>query len=77
MSLARLLETSRVFGYACLSLRKVDAAHSASLRMEPRMYRAEEFTYLQNEVTAWRRHLHQNPELDFAVHSTARFVTEK
>ena len=27
-----------------------------------------------DEMTAWRRHLHQNPELGFACHETARFV---
>ncbi|HEV7254244.1 MAG TPA: M20 aminoacylase family protein [Mesorhizobium sp.] len=32
---------------------------------------------LQDEVTAWRRHLHQNPELNFNVFKTAEFVTEK
>ncbi len=29
------------------------------------------------ELTTWRRHLHQNPELMFDVHGTAAFVTEK
>ncbi|RUW30270.1 amidohydrolase, partial [Mesorhizobium sp. M1A.F.Ca.IN.020.06.1.1] len=32
---------------------------------------------LHDEVAAWRRHLHQNPELGFDVHETARFVAEK
>ncbi|ODA93228.1 amidohydrolase [Mesorhizobium sp. SEMIA 3007] len=32
---------------------------------------------LQREVTEWRRYLHENPELDFQEHNTARFVTEK
>ncbi len=32
---------------------------------------------LQDEVTGWRRHLHQNPELQFDVVQTARFVAEK
>ena len=27
-----------------------------------------------DEMTAWRRHLHLNPELGFACHETARFV---
>ncbi|MFY0680103.1 MAG: amidohydrolase [Thalassovita sp.] len=27
-----------------------------------------------DEMTAWRRHLHQNPELGFECHETARFV---
>ena len=32
---------------------------------------------LQNEVTEWRRHLHRNPELLFAVENTASFVEKK
>ncbi|MER8868208.1 M20 family metallopeptidase [Mesorhizobium sp. M0751] len=32
---------------------------------------------LQREATEWRRYLHENPELDFQEHNTARFVTEK
>lgn len=32
---------------------------------------------MQDEVSQWRRHLHQNPELMFDVHQTAEFVTEK
>ncbi len=31
----------------------------------------------QQELTAWRRHLHQHPELAFEEHETARFVVEK
>lgn len=31
----------------------------------------------ENEIAAWRRHLHQNPELLYDVHETARFVEEK
>ncbi|MDH5531101.1 MAG: amidohydrolase, partial [Paracoccaceae bacterium] len=30
-----------------------------------------------NEMTAWRRHLHQNPELGFDCVKTAAFVTER
>jgi amidohydrolase len=30
-----------------------------------------------NDMTAWRRHLHQNPELGFACVKTAAFVTER
>ena len=30
-----------------------------------------------SEIAAWRRHLHQNPELLYDVHETARFVEEK
>jgi len=29
------------------------------------------------EITAWRRHLHQNPELDYDVHQTAAFVATR
>ncbi|KZY02232.1 MULTISPECIES: M20 aminoacylase family protein [unclassified Sulfitobacter] len=29
------------------------------------------------EITGWRRHLHQHPELQFDVHETAKFVEEK
>ena len=29
------------------------------------------------EMTAWRRHLHQNPELGFECHETAAFVVER
>ncbi|MGT2464689.1 amidohydrolase [Mesorhizobium atlanticum] len=32
---------------------------------------------MQEEVAAWRRHLHQTPELNFDVFQTAGFVTEK
>jgi amidohydrolase len=31
----------------------------------------------QDELTAWRRHLHQRPELGFEEHETAAFVAEK
>lgn len=37
----------------------------------------EAFQDLQHEVTQWRRYLHENPELTYHVHNTARFVTEK
>ncbi|MCM2290762.1 M20 family metallopeptidase [Allorhizobium sp. BGMRC 0089] len=40
----------------------------------PVLNRASE---LQEEVTGWRRHLHQQPELLFDVHQTAAFVAEK
>lgn len=29
------------------------------------------------EITAWRRHLHENPEILFEVHKTAAFVADK
>lgn len=32
---------------------------------------------LQAEATEWRRHLHANPELDYQLQNTARFVFEK
>ena len=32
---------------------------------------------LQPEITAWRRDLHQHPELLYDVHRTAAFVAEK
>ncbi|MEM8577352.1 MAG: amidohydrolase [Pseudomonadota bacterium] len=32
---------------------------------------------MQGDITAWRRHLHQHPELQFDVHETARFVADK
>ncbi|RWP29694.1 M20 aminoacylase family protein [Mesorhizobium sp.] len=37
----------------------------------------ETFRYLQSEVTDWRRYLHENPELGFQEHDTAKFVAEK
>ncbi|WP_027487827.1 M20 aminoacylase family protein [Allorhizobium undicola] len=40
----------------------------------PILNRAEE---LQPEVAAWRRHLHERPELLFDVHETADFVAQK
>ena len=30
-----------------------------------------------DEMTQWRRHLHQNPELQFECHQTAAFVVER
>lgn len=41
------------------------------------MHSLETFRDLQSEVIAWRHHLHENPELGYGVHDTARFVTEK
>lgn len=35
------------------------------------------FAELQDEITGWRRHLHQMPELMFDVHETAAFVQEQ
>jgi metal-dependent amidase/aminoacylase/carboxypeptidase family protein len=29
------------------------------------------------EMTAWRRHLHQHPELAFDCHNTAAFIVER
>ncbi|MEO1549832.1 MAG: amidohydrolase, partial [Pseudomonadota bacterium] len=31
----------------------------------------------QDDMTAWRQHLHQNPELMFETHKTAAFVADK
>lgn len=41
------------------------------------MRKAEDFLHLEAEVTAWRRHIHSHPELDFDVQDTARFVCDK
>ncbi|MDX8522752.1 M20 aminoacylase family protein [Mesorhizobium dulcispinae] len=41
------------------------------------MQTVETFRDLQGEVTEWRRYLHENPELDFQEHNTAKFVAEK
>jgi hippurate hydrolase len=30
-----------------------------------------------DDMTAWRHHLHRNPELGFACHNTARFVADR
>ena len=32
---------------------------------------------IHGEMTGWRRHLHQNPELGFEEHETAAFVADK
>ncbi|MEY9981452.1 amidohydrolase [Bradyrhizobium yuanmingense] len=37
----------------------------------------EAFQYLQAEATAWRRELHEHPELEYRLYDTARFVAEK
>ncbi|MER9470529.1 M20 family metallopeptidase [Mesorhizobium sp. M0482] len=41
------------------------------------MHNVESFRDLQREATEWRRYLHENPELDYRLQNTARFVTEK
>ncbi|MES5487202.1 M20 aminoacylase family protein [Bradyrhizobium sp. INPA03-11B] len=41
------------------------------------MRSVETFRDLQREATKWRRYLHENPELDYRLSNTARFVTEK
>ncbi|MCK1688316.1 M20 aminoacylase family protein [Bradyrhizobium sp. 145] len=41
------------------------------------MKRVDMFRELHAEATEWRRYLHQHPELDYRLHNTARFVTEK
>ena len=35
------------------------------------------FAETHAEITAWRRHLHQYPEIEFDCHDTAKFVEEK
>ena len=35
------------------------------------------FAETHAEITAWRRHLHQHPELGFEEHETAKFVEDK
>jgi hippurate hydrolase len=40
----------------------------------PVLNRIADFT---DQMTAWRRHLHQNPELGFECHQTAAFVAER
>ena len=35
------------------------------------------FAEMHAEITGWRRHLHQYPELQFDVHETVKFVEEK
>ncbi|WP_299416634.1 M20 aminoacylase family protein [uncultured Sulfitobacter sp.] len=35
------------------------------------------FAEMHPEITGWRRHLHQYPELQFDVHETAKFVEDK
>lgn len=41
------------------------------------MANIETFNQLKYEVAEWRRYLHQNPELDYRLPNTARFVAEK
>ncbi|MER8627919.1 M20 aminoacylase family protein [Mesorhizobium sp. M1143] len=41
------------------------------------MHKVDSFRDLQQEATEWRRYLHENPELDYRLQNTARFVTEK
>ncbi|WP_208347189.1 M20 aminoacylase family protein [Pseudaestuariivita rosea] len=35
------------------------------------------FAEMHDEITGWRRHLHENPELMFDTHQTSAFVEEK
>ncbi|MCD9146407.1 M20 aminoacylase family protein [Pseudophaeobacter flagellatus] len=35
------------------------------------------FAEMQQEVTSWRRHLHENPELMYELHETAAFVQQR
>ncbi|WP_031251716.1 M20 aminoacylase family protein [Mesorhizobium sp. LSHC412B00] len=41
------------------------------------MQSVEPFREYHAEATAWRRHLHRNPELGFSLKNTAQFVAEK
>ncbi|MGX9576394.1 M20 aminoacylase family protein [Mesorhizobium sp. f-mel] len=41
------------------------------------MHGVEEFRDIQAVATEWRRYLHQNPELEYGLHNTSRFVAEK
>lgn len=41
------------------------------------MHSVQTFRDLQSEAAAWRRYLHENPELDFRLYNTAKFVAEK
>lgn len=41
------------------------------------MLTVEALKDLEREATEWRRYLHANPELDYQLHNTARFVAEK
>lgn len=41
------------------------------------MHSVETFRGLQSDATEWRRYLHENPELDYRLQNTARFVAEK
>ncbi|MGY3573063.1 M20 aminoacylase family protein [Bradyrhizobium sp. USDA 4504] len=41
------------------------------------MRNVETFRDLQGEATEWRRYLHQNPELDYRLQTTAGFVADR
>ncbi|MDX1195084.1 amidohydrolase [Sinorhizobium medicae] len=41
------------------------------------MHKIDTFNSLAKDVIAWRRHLHQYPELGYQLHKTARFVADK
>lgn len=41
------------------------------------MHGVETVRELQREVTPWRRHLHENPELEYGQYSTVKCVAEK
>lgn len=41
------------------------------------MHNIDTFWDLQREATAWRRYLHENPELDYQLPNTAEFIAEK
>lgn len=41
------------------------------------LHSVEAFRHLQLEAVEWRRHLHENPELDYRLYNTASFVAAK
>lgn len=41
------------------------------------VYAIDNMRTLQKEVTEWRRHLHQHPEIGYRLESTSQFVSEK
>jgi amidohydrolase len=53
---------------------RAPASAESELNPMPILNRAAD---MQEEIAGWRRHLHQNPELNFDVFETAAFVTEK
>jgi hippurate hydrolase len=44
---------------------------------QPALTRVDDLKPLHNELTSWRHHIHQHPELAFAEHHTADLVADK